>query len=81
MLIYSLFVSKIILKPIIQINNKLANMDENSLTQIDENDLPIEFHSLLNSINSLTNRIKTYVKFKKSYSLVLHMSLKLHLLL
>ena len=40
-------------------------MDENSLTQIDKKDLPIEFHSLADSINSLTNRIETYVKFKK----------------
>ncbi|MCB9096351.1 MAG: HAMP domain-containing histidine kinase [Arcobacter sp.] len=65
MLLYSLVVSKSLLKPIIQINKKLANMDENSLTQIDKKDLPIEFHSLANSINSLTNRIETYVKFKK----------------
>jgi len=65
MLLYSLAVSKSLLKPIIQINNKLSNMDENSLTQIDNNDLPIEFHSLSDSINSLTNRIETYVKFKK----------------
>jgi two-component system, OmpR family, sensor kinase len=54
-----------LLKPIIQINKKLSNMDENSLTQIDKKDLPVEFHSLANSINSLTNRIETYVKFKK----------------
>ena len=65
MLIYAVVVSKSLLKPIIQINNKLANMDEHSLSQIDENDLPIEFHSLADSINSLTNRIGTYVKFKK----------------
>jgi len=65
MLLYSLAVSKSLLKPIIQINNKLSNMDENSLTQIDKKDLPIEFHSLSDSINSLTNRIETYVKFKK----------------
>ncbi len=65
MLVYSLFVSKSLLKPIIQINKKLANMDENSLSKIDKKDLPIEFHSLANSINSLTNRIETYVKFKK----------------
>jgi two-component system, OmpR family, sensor kinase len=65
MLVYSLFVSKSLLKPIIQINKKLSNMDENSLTQIDKKDLPIEFHSLADSINSLTNRIETYVKFKK----------------
>ena len=65
MLLYSLAVSKSLLKPILQINKKLSNMDENSLTQIDKKDLPIEFHSLSNSINSLTNRIETYVKFKK----------------
>ena len=65
MLLYSLVVSKSLLKPIMQINKKLANMDEHSLSQIDTKDLPIEFHSLANSINSLTNRIGTYVKFKK----------------
>lgn len=65
MLIYSLIVSKSLLKPILQINKKLSNMDENSLTQIDKKDLPVEFHSLSDSINSLTNRIETYVKFKK----------------
>ena len=65
MLLYSLVVSKSLLKSIIQINKKLSNMDENSLTQIDKKDLPIEFHSLADSINSLTNRIETYVKFKK----------------
>ena len=65
MLLYSFVVSKSLLKPIIQINKKLSNMDENSLTQIDKKDLPIEFHSLADSINSLTNRIETYVKFKK----------------
>ncbi len=65
MLIYSLVVSKSLLKPILQINKKLSNMDEKSLTQIDKKDLPMEFHSLSDSINSLTNRIETYVKFKK----------------
>ncbi len=65
MLLYSLAVSKSLLKPILQINKKLSNMDENSLTKIDKKDLPIEFYSLANSINSLTNRIETYVKFKK----------------
>ena len=42
-------------------------MDENSLSQIDKKDLPIEFHSLVDSINSLTNRIETYVKFKRTF--------------
>ena len=65
MLLYNVVVSRSLLKPIMQINKKLANMDENSLSQIDKKDLPVEFHSLANSINSLTNRIETYVKFKK----------------
>ena len=65
MLLYSLIVSRSLLKPIIQINKKLSNMDENSLTQIEKKDLPVEFHSLSDSINFLTNRIETYVKFKK----------------
>ena len=65
MLIYSFVVSKSLLKPILKINKKLSNMDENSLSQIEKKDLPIEFHSLSDSINSLTNRIETNVKFKK----------------
>lgn len=65
MLIYALVVAKSLLKPIVQINKKLSNMDENSLSQIDEKDLPYEFLTLANSINSLTNRIGTYLKFKK----------------
>jgi len=40
-------------------------MDENSLSQIDTKNLPTEFTTLANSINSLTNRIGTYLKFKK----------------
>lgn len=65
MLLYYLLVSKSLLKPILQINKRLANMDERSLSKIDTKDLPVEFSTLAESINSLTNRIATYVKFKK----------------
>ena len=61
-------------------NKKLANMDENSLSQIDKKILP-NSTTLANSINSLTNRIETYVKFKKELFIGLPMSLKHHLLL
>lgn len=64
-ILYAFTVSKSLLKPIIQITKKLSNMDENYLTQIDKKNLPIEFYPLANSINSLTNRIETFVKFKK----------------
>jgi len=64
-ILYAFTVSKTLLRPIIQITDKLSNMDENYLTKIDKNGLPIEFHPLANSINKLTNRIQTFVKFKK----------------
>lgn len=65
MLVFSLFLSRSLLKPIIDINNTLSNMDESSLTKIDKKDLPVEFHTLTDSLNALTNRIETNIKFKK----------------
>ncbi len=64
-ILYAFTVSKTLLKPIIQITNKLSNMDEDYLTQINKQNLPIEFHPLANSINNLTTRIETNIKFKK----------------
>ncbi|WP_428026370.1 sensor histidine kinase [Arcobacter sp.] len=64
-ILYAFTVSKTLLRPIIQITDKLSNMDENYLTKIDKSNLPIEFHALANSINKLTNRIQTFVMFKK----------------
>ncbi|WP_404319717.1 sensor histidine kinase [Malaciobacter canalis] len=64
-ILYAFTVSKTLLRPILQINKKLSNMNENYLTQIKKDSLPIEFHPLADSINSLTNRIETYVRFKK----------------
>jgi two-component system OmpR family sensor kinase len=64
-ILYAFTVSKTLLKPIIQITEKLSNMNENFLTQIDKKTLPIEFHPLANSINTLTNKIQNFVKFKK----------------
>jgi two-component system OmpR family sensor kinase len=63
--LYAFTVSKTLLRPIIQITDKLSNMNENYLTKIDKNGLPVEFHPLANSINKLTNRIQTFVMFKK----------------
>lgn len=64
-ILYAFTVSKSLLRPIIQITDKLSNMNENYLTQIDKKNLPIEFHPLAESINTLTNKIQTYVKFQK----------------
>lgn len=64
-ILYAFTVSKTLLRPIIEITEKLSNMNENYLTQIDKKALPVEFHALSDSINSLTNKIQTNVKFKK----------------
>ncbi|MGB6328689.1 MAG: HAMP domain-containing sensor histidine kinase [Halarcobacter sp.] len=64
-ILYAFTVSKTLLKPIIDITKKLSHMDENFLTQINKKNLPIEFHPLANSINSLTMRIETNIRFKK----------------
>ena len=64
-ILYAITVSKTLLAPIISITSKLSKMNENYLTKIDKKRLPIEFHDLADSINTLTNRIETFVKFKK----------------
>jgi len=62
---YAVTVSKTLLRPIILINDKLSKMNENYMAQIDKTSLPQEFHTLADSINGLTNKIQTFVKFKK----------------
>lgn len=64
-ILYALAISKTLLVPIIQITNKLSKMNENFLEELNTKNLPLEFHPLANSINGLTNRIKTFVKYQK----------------
>ena len=64
-IVYAFAVSKTLLFPIIKITQKLSNMNANSLAQIDTKTLPMEFDSLANSINTLTTRIESYVKYQK----------------
>jgi len=64
-IIYAFAMSKTLLFPILKITQKLSNMNENSLAQIDTKKLPIEFIALANSINTLTTRIESYVKYQK----------------
>lgn len=64
-IIYALALSKNLLSPIINITNKLSNMNENSLSKIELDKLPIEFHPLATSINNLTKKIEMYVKYQK----------------
>jgi two-component system OmpR family sensor kinase len=64
-IIYALAVSKTLLFPIVNLSNKLSNMDEHTLTQINEKKLPVEFLPLAISINNLTKKIQMYVKYQK----------------
>jgi len=64
-IVYAFAVSKTLLFPIIKITEKLSNMNVNSLGQIDTKSLPLEFDSLASSINTLTKRIESYVKYQK----------------
>jgi len=64
-IVYAFAVSKTLLFPILKITKNLSNMNENSLTQINTDILPIEFIPLANSINTLTTRIESYVKYQK----------------
>ena len=64
-IIYAFAVSKTLLFPIIKITQKLSNMNANSLDTIETNTLPIEFEPLATSINTLTTRIESYVKYQK----------------
>jgi len=64
-ILYAMAVSKTLLFPIINITKKLSKMNETSLTQLDVEKLPIEFHPLASSINQLTKRIENYIKYQK----------------
>ena len=64
-IIYAFAVSKTLLFPILRITKKLSNMNENSLAKLDLKRLPIEFEPLAISINLLTTRIESYVKYQK----------------
>jgi len=64
-ILYALTVSKTLLYPIINITKKLSKMNEASLTTLEIETLPVEFHPLANSINNLTKRIKNHLKYQK----------------
>jgi two-component system OmpR family sensor kinase len=64
-IIYALAISKTLIAPIVKLTNKLSKMDENSLSIIQTDKMPVEFVPLANSINNLTTRIGTYVKYQK----------------
>jgi two-component system OmpR family sensor kinase len=63
--LYAFAVSKTLLAPILNITDKLLNMNEKSLTKINIQKLPVEFIPLASSVNNLTKRIENYLKYQK----------------
>lgn len=64
-IIYAFFLSKMLLKPIETVSNKIAKMSEKELNKIDISKLPNEFKPLGNSINLLINKVEHFLKYKK----------------
>ena len=64
-LFYAFFLSKMLLMPIKTINTKLAGIDEKFLRPVEKDECPLEYRSLLENINRLIERIKTFVLYQK----------------
>jgi two-component system, OmpR family, sensor kinase len=63
--IYAIFVAKLLLTPITSLTKKLSKMNENFIKPIELNKLPEEFVPLGEGVNMLINRIQTFVKYQK----------------
>jgi two-component system OmpR family sensor kinase len=64
-LFYAMFLSSMLLAPIKIFAKKIAKMNENILTPLDFETIPVEFWPLAKSINSLVNKIKSFILYKK----------------
>ncbi|AQW80907.1 two-component system sensor histidine kinase [Campylobacter pinnipediorum subsp. pinnipediorum] len=73
---YALFLSRMLLVPIKTLASKLGKLNERFLKEINTNSLPIEFEPLGNVINSLINRIQTFVEYQKELFIGLAHELK-----
>ncbi|UCN01018.1 HAMP domain-containing histidine kinase [Sulfurimonas sp. SWIR-19] len=64
-IIYAITLSKMLIAPIQTFSNKLANMNEHLITEIDMKKLPKEFEPLGATLNHLILRIENFVKYQK----------------
>lgn len=64
-LLYTYILSRMLISPIRSLTQKLTAMDENFSRSIDTANIPEEFQPLALSINRLTKRISTFVKYQK----------------
>ena len=64
-LLYAVILSRMLIKPIAALATRLSNMNENFITPIKIDTLPVEFYPLGDGINKLIYRIQTFVKYQK----------------
>ena len=64
-LIYAIILSRMLIRPITSLATRLSDMNENFITPIKIDTLPVEFHPLGDGINKLIHRIQTFVKYQK----------------
>ena len=64
-ILYSITLSRILVRPIKQLSAKLSNMNEHLLKPIETTTLPKEFEPLGEILNHLIARIQNFVKYQK----------------
>jgi len=64
-ILYSITLSNMLIRPIKQLSAKLSNMNEHLLKPIDTTSLPKEFEPLGEILNHLIARIQNFVKYQK----------------
>ena len=64
-IIYAFFLSKMLIKPLTVLVNKLSKMNEKSLQKFNLKTLPNEFVPLGKSINQLITKIENFIYYKK----------------
>jgi len=64
-ILYAIALSKILVRPLKIINNRLSNINEHLMRPINIEELPKEFEPLGLTINHLLSRIQNFVKYQK----------------
>lgn len=64
-LVYAIALSKMLVRPIKHLSEKLSNMNEHLIKPIDTTELPKEFEPLGEMLNHLIARIQNFVKYQK----------------
>lgn len=74
--IFAYFLSKILTKPISKLTHRLSMMDAQSITDLNEDEFPIEFKRLAKTINSLWTKINGHLMYQKELFIGLAHELK-----